>query len=105
MTNSAPDSPPNSQKLSLEAVQKVSKLARLKLTDAEMSSIQNQLSVVLENFEQISQVNTEGIRPLITPTDIVQTMREDKVESFESEKLLINAPETSGHLYKVPPVV
>ncbi len=93
------------EKLTLQAVQKVSKLARLKLTDSEMTSIQNQLSAVLENFEQIAQVNTDEVRPLVTPTEITQVLRPDVVEDFDSEKILANAPEKAGRLFKVPPVV
>ena len=93
------------EKLSLEAVKKVSQLARLKLTETELTSIQNQLSAVLENFEQISQVETSGVRPLVTPTEITQSLRPDVAESFDSEKILANAPEKAGRLFKVPPVV
>ena len=93
------------EKFTLAAVQKVSHLARLRLSNDELVSIQNQLSAVIENFEQIAHVNTEGVRPLFTPTDIVQALRADVVESFDSEKLLQNAPEVSGRLFKVPPVV
>jgi aspartyl-tRNA(Asn)/glutamyl-tRNA(Gln) amidotransferase subunit C len=96
---------PKSEKLTLADVQKVSHLSRLKLTHEEMTVIQSQLSAVLENFEQIAQVKTEGVRPLVTPTDIDQAMRSDVVEPFDSEKLLENAPEKSGRLFKVPPVV
>lgn len=94
-----------SEKLSLETVKKVSQLARLKLADAELASIQTQLSAVLENFEQISNVNTNGVVPLVTPTEIAQSMRPDAVESFDTEKIMANAPEKSGRLFKVPPVV
>ncbi len=94
-----------SGQLTLEVVKKVSQLSRLKLSADELSAIQAQLSAVLENFEEIANVDTEGVRPLLSPSEIVQTLREDVVESFESEKLLENAPEKSGRLFKVPPVV
>jgi aspartyl-tRNA(Asn)/glutamyl-tRNA(Gln) amidotransferase subunit C len=93
------------EKLSFETVKKVAQLARLKLNEDELSSIQNQLSAVLENFERIAQVKTDGVRPLVTPTEIAQTMRPDVVESFDADKILANAPEKSGRLFKVPPVV
>ena len=94
-----------SRALTLEAVQKVSQLARLKLSDSEIVAIQAQLSAVLANFEEIAKVNTDGVVPLINASDIVQTLRADAVENFDSEKLLENAPEKSGRLFKVPPVV
>ncbi|RYZ63653.1 MAG: Asp-tRNA(Asn)/Glu-tRNA(Gln) amidotransferase subunit GatC [Proteobacteria bacterium] len=92
-------------KLSLGTVEKVAQLARLKLSEPELMAIQNQLSAVLENFEQIAQVDTKDVRPLVTPTDMSQTLRPDVSEKFDAEKLLSNAPEKSGNLFKVPPVV
>lgn len=91
--------------LTTETVEKVAHLARLKLTAPEIEAIRTQLSAVLENFEKISQVDTTGVRPLVTPTDMSQTLRPDVPEQFDSEKLLSNAPEKSGRLFKVPPVV
>lgn len=91
--------------LTKENVEKVAQLARLKLTEAELAAIQNQLSAVLENFEQIAQVDTKDVRPLVTPTEITQTLRADIAEVFSSERLLESAPEKSGNLFKVPPVV
>lgn len=93
------------EKLTLEAVQKVSQLSRLKLSHDELTAIQSQLSAVLENFEQIAQVKTDGVRPLLNASEIAQSLRPDVVEAFDSEKLLENAPEKSGRLFKVPPVV
>lgn len=91
--------------LTTEAVEKVAHLARLKLSANEIAAIQSELSVVLENFEQIAQVDTKDVRPLVTPTDMSQTLRPDVPEKYEAEKLLGNAPEKSGQLFKVPPVV
>ena len=92
--------------LTKETVEKVSTLARLKLTEAEIAAFSLQLSAVLENFEKIAQVNTKDVRPLLTPSEITMTLRPDVVEkSVDSEKLLANAPEKSGRLFRVPPVV
>ena len=92
--------------LTKETVEKVSTLARLKLTEAEIAAFSLRLSAVLENFEQIAQVDTKDIRPLLTPTDMSMTLRPDIAEKVvDSEKLLSNAPEKSGRLFRVPPVV
>lgn len=93
-------------RLTKETVEHVSKLARLKLTEQELADFSQQLSAVLENFEKISQVDTKDVRPLVTPTDMSMALREDEVRArVESDKLLQNAPEKSGRLFKVPPVV
>lgn len=91
--------------LTKEDVEKVAQLARLKLSESEIAAIQVQLSAVLENFEQLSQVDTKDVRPLVTPTDMSQTLRSDVAMKFDSEKILESAPEKSGNLFKVPPVV
>lgn len=94
-----------SQKLTKQTVEKVSHLARLKLNEQEIAEAAEQLSAILENFELISQVDTKNVKPLLTPTDMEPAYREDRAETFDSEKALANAPEKSGRLFKVPPVV
>ena len=91
--------------LTRETVEKVAHLARLKLTDAEVLAVAEQLSAVLENFEQIAKVDTKNVIPLVTPTDMTQHLRADISEAVDSEKMLSNAPDKSGRLFKVPPVV
>lgn len=92
--------------LTKETVEKVSVLARLKLSEEEIAEYSQVLSMVLENFEQIANVDTTGVRPLVTPTDMSVNMRPDVAEQVvASDKLLENAPEKSGRLFKVPPVV
>ncbi|MES2856947.1 MAG: Asp-tRNA(Asn)/Glu-tRNA(Gln) amidotransferase subunit GatC, partial [Bdellovibrionota bacterium] len=66
-----------SQKLSIETVTKVSHLARLRLDAPELEAIANQLSMVLENFEQIASVDTTNVKPLLSPTDIAPVLRKD----------------------------
>ncbi len=92
--------------LDLAAVRKVAELSRLELTDKEISEYAGQLAAVLENFEQLQAVDTKGIEPLITPTDLSVRLREDEaVKIADTEPFLANAPARSGNLFKVPPVV
>ncbi len=104
--------------LTQETVQHIARLARLYLTDAEAADYSRQLSAILQSFNEISQVPTDGVEPLVTPTDIVPRWREDisKAEAAKShlptdqppstvDELLHNAPQKAGHLFKVPPVV
>jgi aspartyl-tRNA(Asn)/glutamyl-tRNA(Gln) amidotransferase subunit C len=92
--------------LDLATVQKVANLARLKISDAEAMAIAGQLSAVLENFKQLAAVDTTGIEPLVTPTDLSIRLREDEaVVEKDVEAFIANAPARSGNLFKVPPVV
>ncbi len=84
----------------------IAKLARLYITDEEAKLYGEQLSKVLGQFEQISKVSTEGIEPLVTPTDIESFWREDVAKKeLSAEEIVANAPEKTGNLFTVPPVV
>ncbi|MCB0364176.1 MAG: Asp-tRNA(Asn)/Glu-tRNA(Gln) amidotransferase subunit GatC [Bdellovibrionaceae bacterium] len=89
-----------------ETITKIARLARLRLTEEEASAYEGQLSRVLEAFERISSVSTEGVLPMVTPIEIESELREDKIIVFEkNQEALSQAPELVGRLFKVPPVV
>lgn len=92
--------------LSEDEVARVAYLARLSITADETRQLAQQLSTILSAFERIAKVDTAGIEPLVTPTDVHGFWRTDEVLPWEgAEAALGNAPETVGNLFKVPPVV
>jgi aspartyl-tRNA(Asn)/glutamyl-tRNA(Gln) amidotransferase subunit C len=92
--------------ISQEEVSRVAHLARLSLSEEESKKLAEQLSNVLKHFEHVSKVKTDGVEPLITPTDIEEFWRADQAQKWESaDAALKNAPEAIGNLFKVPPVV
>ncbi len=87
-------------------VNKVAGLGRLELTDEEKKTYATQLTNILGYFEKIAQIDTKNVQPLVTPTDIEAFWREDEAKAgLGAEAALSNAPEKSGNLFKVPPVV
>ena len=89
-----------------KTTQNVAHLARLNLTQDELATVANKLSLILSHFEKISEVNTEGVEPLVTPTNIEQVFRVDKSEiHLTVEEITKNAPSKQGQLFKVPPVI
>jgi aspartyl-tRNA(Asn)/glutamyl-tRNA(Gln) amidotransferase subunit C len=89
-----------------KTVEHVAKLARLAITEAEATEYASQLSKALANFEQIAKIDTTGVEPLITPTEIETYWREDVVaHNLTAEEIVANAPAKAGNLFKVPPVV
>ena len=99
-------SPRVSNEISEETIQKIAKLARLELTNDEVALYSKQLGAILEHVSQLSQVNTENIEPLVTATDMAQSFSDDVVRNLpEPELIMSNAPEKSGNLFKVPPVL
>ncbi len=84
----------------------VAKLARLQISEEEAKLHANQLTKALGFFEQIAKIKTEGVEPLVTPTDIPVFWRSDEVKvEITAEEALQNAPSRVGQLFSVPPVV
>lgn len=90
--------------ISKETVEKIADLARLDLSKDEIAGYSNKLSAILKHFDELNQLDTSNVEPLTTPTLIESYMQEDVLKQ-STEDMLSNAPEKSGNLYKVPPVV
>ncbi|MCB9988967.1 MAG: Asp-tRNA(Asn)/Glu-tRNA(Gln) amidotransferase subunit GatC [Rhodospirillales bacterium] len=89
-----------------KTVRKVANLARLKVTDEEVTVRATQLSNILGFVEQLDEVNTDNIEPLPSPVDIKLRLREDKVTDGDcAQDVLANAPEEMEDFYVVPKVV
>jgi aspartyl-tRNA(Asn)/glutamyl-tRNA(Gln) amidotransferase subunit C len=89
-----------------KTIQHIAKLARLKISPEDATEYGEQLSKVLAHFEQIAQINTDGVEPLVTPSEIDFFTRADEARStLSTEAMLENAPDKAGNLFKVPPVV
>lgn len=89
-----------------KTIEHIAKLARLHISEAEAQEFSMQLSKALGYFEQISKVPTEGVEPLVTPSEIETFWREDGVKKqLSAEELVSNAPDKIGNLFRVPPVV
>lgn len=89
-----------------KTIEQIAKLSRLHVSEQEANEYSVQLSKALGYFEQISKVDTHGVEPLITPTEIESYWREDQPKSeYTPEEMTANAPSKAGNLFKVPPVV
>lgn len=89
-----------------KTIEHIAKLSRLHVSESEAQEFSNQLSKALGYFEQISKVDTTGVEPLVTPTQINAFWREDIQKSeTTAEEIVANAPDKVGNLFKVPPVV
>ncbi len=89
-----------------KTIQKIADLAQLALTPEEENLYTEQLGSIVNYVSLLSEVNTDGIEPLVTPTDMAFTMREDEpLKQLSPEEIVANSPDKSGNLFKVPPVL
>ena len=92
--------------LSREEVLHISRLARLGVTDADVDKMREQLSNILENFEILREVDTEGVPPTAQSIALQNIMRDDEVKpSLPQNDVLTNAPRQEGEFFKVNAVL
>ena len=91
--------------LSRKDVLQVARLARLELTDDELTRMADQLNRILGYVEQIQQLNTDGVEPLAHPLPVQNVFREDDpAPSLPIDEALSNAPTRVGDYFGVPAV-
>lgn len=89
-----------------QTIFRIAQLSRLKVSEEEAKVYGEQLTKLLAYFEQISGVETKGIEPLITPSEMQNQWRADEVQVVTTtEEIVQNAPQKTGQLFTVPPVV
>ena len=87
-------------------VKKIAKLARLRLTEAEVALYGGQLTKILDSMAELAKVDTTGVPPTTSVLGAVNVMRDDTPAPFEdTEALLANAPERDGPYFKVKKVL
>jgi aspartyl-tRNA(Asn)/glutamyl-tRNA(Gln) amidotransferase subunit C len=92
--------------LSREDVAHVAYLARLGLTDAELSRLEGELNHILDQYAILAQLDTEAIPPTAQTIELENILREDVVEpSFTPDEALANAPEREGDFVLVPAII
>ena len=92
--------------LTRDEVQKVAKLARLKLSDAEFELFTTQLGQVLEYVDMLNEVDTENAEPMAHAAELRNVFREDELQdSLPREDALANAPKSDGHFFLVPQIL
>jgi aspartyl-tRNA(Asn)/glutamyl-tRNA(Gln) amidotransferase subunit C len=93
-------------KLSAEEVRRIALLARLGLSDSEVEKLRNQLSNILDHFEELSKVDTTDIPPTSQSISLENVYRTDEVlPSLTVKDVLANAPEQEENSLKVNAVL
>ncbi|MCH1441781.1 MAG: Asp-tRNA(Asn)/Glu-tRNA(Gln) amidotransferase subunit GatC [Rubripirellula sp.] len=92
--------------LSAADVRKLALLARLDLSDDEVSSVRPQLDSILAFVEQLSELDTTDVEPMTTALDVDNRWREDRqFAGLTNQEALVNAPLHSEGCFLVPSVL
>ena len=89
-----------------DTVKRVAHLARIKVTDAEAESLQDELNAILGFVEQLNEVDVEGVEPMTSVTPMAMKKRADEItDGGKPADIVANAPLTEDHYFLVPKVV
>ncbi len=93
-------------KLSREEVERIARLARLRLGEAEARALAADLEAVLGYVAQLEQVDTEGVEPTAHVIPFATPLRADEPgPGLSPEEALANAPAREGTAFAVPAVL
>ena len=88
------------------AVAHIAALARIRLSEAELDPLADELSHILTWMEQLNEVDTSGAAPMASVMAAGLPMREDEVtDGGRREETLANAPRTAHSFFVVPKVI
>ena len=86
-------------------VKKVASLARLGLTEDEVSLFAQQFKHILNYFSILDEVNTEGVLPAYQISNNPSILRKDVVEpSLPLDDLMSNVPDKKNNQIAIPRV-
>lgn len=96
----------NTLALTRAEVEHLAKLARLGLSDEDETKFEQQLSVILEHFDVLRQLDTEGVPPTAHTLPLENVFSPDEPRpSLPPEEVLANAPRAEDGLFRVRAVL
>ena len=86
-----------------EQVLHVARLARLQLSEDEVTRMTGELSAILDHIEKISELDLDGVPPTTHVVDVRNALREDVPRpSLPRDVALANAPAVDDDGFSVP---
>lgn len=87
-------------------IDKLANLSKLEFSPEEKTGIKKDMDRMLAFLEQLNEVNTDGVEPLIHVNPEKNIYRADKItEELSQADALKNAPDHDSFYFKVPKVV
>jgi aspartyl-tRNA(Asn)/glutamyl-tRNA(Gln) amidotransferase subunit C len=87
-------------------VQRIARLARIKVSAEEARGLEKELSGILDWVKMLDEVDTKGVEPMTRVVPIELRQRVDAVTDGEmAASVTANAPKVEDHFFVVPKVV
>jgi aspartyl-tRNA(Asn)/glutamyl-tRNA(Gln) amidotransferase subunit C len=93
-------------KIDRETVEHIAELAKLQLTEDEITRYAEQLSAILEYAEILQQLDTDAIPPTASVLPVRNVLRPDMIQpSLPREQALANAADAAEGQFRVEAVL
>jgi len=84
----------------------LSRLAKLKFDTSKAEKMKSDLDNIIGFVDKLSEIDTEGVEPLIYLSEEVNVLRTDEIKhEVSQENALKNAPQKDSDYFKVPTVL
>lgn len=94
------------ERITRDDVEAVARLARLRLTDAELDLSAKELDAILGHAEDIASLDLAGVEPTSHPYPLGNVFRDDVARpSLDRDEVLAAAPAAEAGMFRVPPVI
>ncbi len=92
--------------ITVEDVEKIAKLAKLRFTEEEKQKFTEQLARIIAYVEKLNELDTERVPPTYHVLPLTNVTREDQVKPWlTQEEALANAPKKLKGYFSVPKVI
>ena len=93
-------------KLDTNTINKIAKLARIRLSDEEVKELLQDMNSILDWVDQLNEVNTDAVDPLTNISFSKLPQRQDVSKDINSsDEILKNSPDKLEGYFAVPKVV
>lgn len=92
--------------ISREDIEKIGVLARIRLEEEQIASLEQDLGNILDLADQLKTADTASVEPLAHPLDAAQRLRADDITEQDQRAAFQHiAPATQDGFYLVPRVI
>ncbi|MDI9616964.1 MAG: Asp-tRNA(Asn)/Glu-tRNA(Gln) amidotransferase subunit GatC [Methanothrix sp.] len=92
--------------ITIKDVEHISWLASIRISEEEKEELVAQFNTILEYFQQMDEVDTEGVEPTYRVVDLANVFRDDvSRDSLSQEEALRNAPRREDGYFRSPRIV
>ena len=87
-------------------VRRVARLARIAVSDEDVTAMQSELNAILGFVEQLGEVDVSGVEPMTSVIPMEMKKRQDVItDGGKVDDIMLNAPAHDENFFMVPKVV